>query len=389
MSREQNIAYLATFQKMYLTKDVFLIPYYLARAQHVPLKIIYGSNQGDAELPKCYRNAVLVGHSRRKVSKTKEMFDWILYVLPYASRTNSLFFCGCSAHHMLLTWILLKLNQKISIIVFGDMEEPQAQDFFETGTVYGSGLAAWTKRKLANHFFNHVKFLVANERAYGIMQKAFKRYNWQGLVSLYPCLDDELFNEFGLQIRPWSEKENIMISVGRIGNYQKNTEMLLKALGKVHLNDWKVYLIGPLTDSFCIDKNANIEQYAKSFFQNNPHLIGKIIFTGLIYDQKELFNYFLRAKVYLSSARHEGFANVFSQAAALGCYIISTDVGGAETASNNWQFGTKIEQENDVDMAKAIQMIIDDESTIQKRSRPDVNAFLYSRAITQKLIPCL
>ena len=77
MSREQNIAYLATFQKMYLTKDVFLIPYYLARAQHVPLKIIYGSNQGDAELPKCYRNAVLVGHSRRKVSKTNEMFDWI------------------------------------------------------------------------------------------------------------------------------------------------------------------------------------------------------------------------------------------------------------------------------------------------------------------------
>ena len=176
-----------------------------------------------------------------------------------------------------------------------------------------------------------------------------------------------------------------MISVGRIGNYQKNTDMLLKALGKVHLKDWKVYLIGPFTDSFLIDKGTNINEYATSFFEANPHLIGKVIFTGLIYDQKELFNFFLRAKIYLSAARHEGFANVFSQAAALGCYIISTDVGGAETASNNWKFGTKIEQENDEEMAKAIQKIVDDESTIQKCSRPNINAFLYSQVITQKL----
>ena len=374
---------------MYLTKDVFLIPYYLTREQHVPLKMVYGSNQGDAELPKCYRNAELVGHSRRRISKAKEIFDWIQYILPYSFRTKSLFFCGCSAHHMLLTWFLLKLNPKVSIIVFGDMEEAQAQDFLETGIVYGRGLKAWAKRKLTSHFFNHVKFLVANEHAHEIMQKAYIKHNWHGLVSLYPCLDDEMFNKFGLEMRPWSGKENIMISVGRIGNYQKNTEMLLKALGKVHLKDWKVYIIGPLTDSFFVDKNANVEQYATSFFDANPHLIGKVIFTGLIYDQKELFNYFLKAKLYLSSARHEGFANVFSQAAALGCYIISTDVGGAKTASNNWKFGTKIEQENDEEMAEAIQKIVDDESIIQQCARPDINHFLYSQAIIQKLMPSL
>ena len=160
-----NMAYLAEFQKMYLSKDVFLIPYYLAREQDVPLKVVYGSNMGDVDLPSSYRGVELVGTKRRHVRKWHEIIDWIRFILPNAKRLNSIFFCGCSAHHMLLTWLLLKLNPNVTIVVFGDMEEPQAQDFLETGLVYGNGISAIIKRMLCQFFFNHVAFTVANERA--------------------------------------------------------------------------------------------------------------------------------------------------------------------------------------------------------------------------------
>lgn len=384
-----NIAYLATFQKMYFTKDVFLIPYYLARKQQVPLKLVYGSNQGDVELPENHRNVELVGNPRKLASKFNEISDWFHFILPKARHINSLFFCGCSAHHMILTWLLLKLNPKVSVVVFGDMEEPQALDFLETGAVYGKGLSAWMKRRLTNFFFNHVKFPVANERAYAIMQQAYELYRWHGLVSLYPCLDDELFFKLRLTIRPWEEKDKIMISVGRIGNHQKNTDMMLEALTKVNLKDWRVYLIGPITDSFTLGGKTTYKDKIAAFYKDNPHLREKVVLTGMIYDQTVLFDYFVRAKVYISSARHEGFANVYSQAAACGCYIVSTDVGGAETASNNWRFGTRVEQEDAESMACAIQRIIDNEDAIDIGARPTTENFLYSKMIESRLVSVL
>lgn len=393
MNRKNNnletIAYLASFNKMFLSKDTFLIPYYLAKEQNTPLRVIYGSNNGDSELPKTYRGATLAGVPRRSVSKWNEIADWGKYILPKSRNIRSIFFCGCSAHHMILTILLLFLNKKANVIVFGDMEEPQARKFLETGTVSGTGFTAWIKHKLSHYFFNHVTFTVANEKAYILMEKAYKKYDWHGLASLHPCLDDELFHELGLNYRPWKEKDNIMVCVGRIGNYQKNTDMMLDAISKLDLRDWKVYFIGPITDSFEVGGVSTYKQKIDDWFTKYPNFLDKIIFTGMIYDQKIIFNYFLRAKIYVSSARHEGFANVYSQAAACGCFIVSTDVGGAQTASNNWKFGMKINQEDPDMMAHHLQMIIDDENVIIHNNQPQRNDFTYSKVIKKKLLNIL
>lgn len=104
----------------------------------------------------------------------------------------------------------------------------------------------------------------------------------------------------------------------------------------------------------------------------------------MIYNPKQIFDLYLRAKVFLLTSRHEGFANVLSQAAACGCYFISTDVGGAETASNNWKFGTKIPQEDSDAFADAVRDIIDGEKFIDESCKSLREYFLYSTVLSSK-----
>ena len=52
-----------------------------------------------------------------------------------------------------------------------------------------------------------------------------------------------------------------MITVGRLGTYQKNTEMLLNALDLMELRDWKVYLIGSISEDL---------DFFEGFFYEKP-----------------------------------------------------------------------------------------------------------------------
>ena len=107
----------------------------------------------------------------------------------------------------------------------------------------------------------------------------------------------------------------------------------------------------------------------------------------MIYDQKEVFEYYNKAKVLLSTSRHEGFANVYSQAAAMGCYIVSTDVGGADVASNNWQFGKKLAQEDSSMLAIQISEIISGDVVIDATKSHLISDISYSNKVNQVLLP--
>jgi len=134
--------------------------------------------------------------------------------------------------------------------------------------------------------------------------------------------DSELLDEIGITRRKVSEKEKVMITVGRLGAYEKNTELLLDILSKLDLKDWTFYLIGPIEDHFQV--------VIDSFYKENPSKKKNVIFTGPIYDKKELFEYYDKSRVFALTSRHEGFAFALVEAAYMKNYIVSTDVGGAE-----------------------------------------------------------
>lgn len=68
------------------------------------------------------------------------------------------------------------------------------------------------------------------------------------LVLMPNGFDEETLKTLSIVEKDFGHKENIMITVGRLGTYQKNTEMLLNALDLMELRDWKVYLIGSISE---------------------------------------------------------------------------------------------------------------------------------------------
>lgn len=376
------LAYAYQFQEMFLSKDIFLIPYYIAKELGGECKYLYTQNLGNTEIPRKHRGVSIERTQHRNVWKV-----FLLEIVAHAKDIDVLFLTGSSAVHMLAAFLYQKRNPKGKVVVFGDMEEPQARELNQNGFHYSGGLAGWVKDKLTDYFFRHVTYLVANTAAYRLMAELCERKHWTGLLHFYPCLDDEKFLLYGLKRMPFAEKENVMVCVGRIGCHQKNTEMLLEALRKVDLKDWKIYMLGPVTSSFDLNEGGDFQKVIDKFFEECPQHRGKLVFTGMVYDQKTVFEYYNRAKVLLMTSRHEGFANVYSQAAALGCYVVSTDVGGADVCSRDWRFGVKLEQEDSDGLAHVLIGIVDGVRVIPVDETLGFDEMSYSYRVNTVLLP--
>jgi glycosyltransferase involved in cell wall biosynthesis len=176
------------------------------------------------------------------------------------------------------------------------------------------------------------------------------------LLRIYPELEqklicipngvDNLYLEEEIKLRSWEEKENIIITVGRIGTFQKNTELFLEALKDVDLGSWKVYIMGPVEASF--------QAYIDTYFTKNPLLAEKILFMGNITDRKELFEWYNQAKVFCLTSRWESFGIVFTEALYFGNYIITSPISSAAYITDYGKYGT-IAESDVLEFSKAIQ----------------------------------
>ena len=180
------------------------------------------------------------------------------------------------------------------------------------------------------------------------------------LLNVYPelhnkliCIPngvDNLYLDKEIPIKAFQEKENIILTVGRIGTEQKNTALLLDALKITDLKDWKVYILGPIEESF--------KKYIADFYKEYPQLENKVIFTGNITDRKELFDWYNKSKIFCLSSRYEGFPIAFPEALYFGNYLISSPVSSAEHITSNGKYGT-VARADAHEFSKAIQNSIE------------------------------
>ncbi len=130
------------------------------------------------------------------------------------------------------------------------------------------------------------------------------------------------YNFFGVKFDD-VPKENIILTVGRIGSNQKQNHVLLEAFAKVAeaLPDWSVRLVGGVEESF--------KPYVEKYFAAHENLRGRVTFTGLIQDKAALMDEYKRAKIFCLTSNFEGAPNVAAEALFGGDYIITSAVDAA------------------------------------------------------------
>jgi glycosyltransferase involved in cell wall biosynthesis len=134
------------------------------------------------------------------------------------------------------------------------------------------------------------------------------------------------------------DKENIILTVGRLGSYQKHNELLIDAATRVDkdiLRDWKIYFVGPID-------NEEFLQYKDNAISKHPHLKDILIFTGNISDREQLFDLFKKSKVFCLTSRWESFGLVLAEAMFFANYIISSDLPPSRDMTKEGTIGSLV-----------------------------------------------
>ena len=178
--------------------------------------------------------------------------------------------------------------------------------------------------------------------------------NWYSNIKYIPYGVVECNNETNFKI-----KENTIITVGRIGTYQKATEVLLDAYKKAYsyIPNWKLKIIGPIKKEFEIE--------IEKLFKENPKLKSKIEFLGPVYDRNQLLEEYEKAKIFCLTSRYESFGLVLAEAANRGCYIISSNIAPAKDITDNAKYGTLFEVDNVEELTNKLKEICNDENKMK------------------------
>lgn len=152
------------------------------------------------------------------------------------------------------------------------------------------------------------------------------------LSTKWPCCIQYLPNGFydlkGVWRAPvFSAKEDIILTVGRLGTEQKRTEDLLQAFALVaaQFPSWRLRLIGTI--------DARFEAFRTAFFEHHPELAERIEFLGPIQEKAALLAEYRQAKIFaLPSQLEGGTPNVVAEALFSGCYMIVSDFDAYDDA---------------------------------------------------------
>ncbi|MBC2852546.1 glycosyltransferase [Cetobacterium sp. 2G large] len=214
------------------------------------------------------------------------------------------------------------------------------------------------------------------EYAYEVMKDSYAGVSTKGKTMYLANGYDDLLIEQKYKIKKYEEKENIFLTVGRLGTFQKNTEFLLKTLETLDLKDWKFYFVGSIEKDF--NKEIDI------FFEKYPEKKEKVIFTGEIKDRDILYDYFNRSKVFVLPSRWESFGIVMVEALAFNNYILTSNTAAAEDITNKQEVGQIFSIDKTDELEKMMLEVIGGKIDLKNKEEQILkqkNRFKYSQLI--------
>jgi len=381
MNKRKNLTlFFEFFDHEHLGKDPFMVPYYLGKIMNYEVKIIYPLTESNKDLPSNIKGVSLcplnIGTSKDAVAKS------------FARATYSYIWKHAKEIDLLMRFFDLDASRKAAMIY--KLRNPGGKVYIKMDVnPYGindkapsfpRNILASIKGKILKSFVDVIS--CETQLALQKLNDSPNAYNhWGNKIVFMPNgFDEELLSSLHITEKKYLEKENVMITVGRLGSPPKNTPMLLQALAKANLKDWKFYLIGP------IDSALNTE--IDAFYEQNPEKKTNVIFTGPIYEKKELWEYYNRSKAFILTSKWEGFALVYTEAQRFMNFIVSTKVGAASDVIEDGKYGDFIAQDDSGGLAKKIEGIIGGDTNINVYEGFDVKSLSWEqrlRVIVDKL----
>lgn len=361
------------FNSLELGKDVMLVPYYLGKSLNYDVEICmnYSDEQADEIAKYIQRTGAIIVRKPIGYTPFRRISAYFKHLISNARKTDLLmcFHWRTETYFCILFYKLLNPKGKIYIKLDTDSGE-------EFNTNRHKGIKRWLLHKLYRACIRQVNcFSCETSKVYNTIcqNKEFGTILKSKLILMPNGFDEELLQSLEIKERSFEEKENLIITVGRIGTEQKNTEMLLNALQNLDLKDWKVCLIGPIEPEF--------HQTINKFYQQNPQKQSQVQCIGNINDKKQLWEWYNRAKVFVLTSNWESYGIVLTEAKRFSNYIISTPVGAATDIIEEERYGSIINQNDITNLSILLQDIINGDKNINEYSYKNKNEMYYSEII--------
>lgn len=256
-----------------------------------------------------------------------------MYVWKNSPKYDVINFYHCHKFIRFLCWMAKKANPNIITYVKLDM----GSEGFLKEKQQGKKYSAWKSTDL---------FTVEAQKYVDELNKLAK------FSKKVKYLPNGFFYDVG-SIAKNIKKDKVILTVGRLETYQKNTEMLVNAfcaIDKEKISDWKLFLVGPMTDEFKVwlDKKIGTNEFYKD----------KIVITGNIADKEKLYEMYSRASIFVLPSRFEGFPLVIQEALHFSCFPIITDCFAGADEIVKEEYGIIIKNESIEMLIQAIEKVI-------------------------------
>lgn len=149
-----------------------------------------------------------------------------------------------------------------------------------------------------------------------------------------------------------ADKEDIIMTAGRLGTFQKATDVMLDAFKTVAAQStYNLHLAGPIEPSF--------QSYIEKFRQANSSLSSRVFFHGPL-DREELQRLYCRSKLFCLPSRYEGMAIVFPEAMYYMNAVITTGNVSLKPLIDKFGIGLVVKKDNPEDLAEALLRLINE-----------------------------
>lgn len=361
------------FEYTWIGKDNGMIPIYMHEIYGYESKILTVDLKHD--LPNFERGIYFIKVKRifgflgnfAYWVKLLKRYNIFKYLIKNADKIDILMLFHVSRCSYWYSYIYKKLNPNGKIYVKADFNLGVYQKELSVINSSPKNLKELFRKRRETKEYNKRKKLIPlvdlisyeSLEAYNFMKNSYAGMDTKGKTVYLPNGYDNLFVEKNFRIKEFKEKENIILTVGRLGTKEKNTELLLESLKEIDLKDWKVVLIGSETEELL--------KYKEKYFKENPDLKEKIIFTEEIKDRKELYEYYNKSKVFVLPSKWESFGIVMVEAMAFGNYVITSNTCAANDITNHNTIGKIIEIDSKIDLEKSLEEVVNGNVKLEEK----------------------